>query len=519
MLRTECQWQALNVSELRAEVSIAAYIDGQSEESRMAHRRKVMVIGLDGLTLKMLRPLVAEGRLPTFARLMADGTSGILHSVGNMTTGPTWASFATGCLPQNHGIPHDFFHLSEGYRLRPTSGADCRRPPFWQLASDAGQRVVVLNVPMSYPVQPLNGAILAGIDAPSERAPGFAYPPDLLRTLRRQGIDYLIDCGLASYMQRGHLLAGRKAVQRETEGHTRAAEFLLAQADWDLFVTVYSLPDVWQHYGWGALPGSAGHGLVREGYTQMDEHLSRLLAHLPADGVVMLCSDHGFGPLTGTRDHLNRALAQWGFLRYAAGTSKRSLSRALLATTRRLVSFRRRQQVLAALPRVRRLVETRLRIGGIDWPHTQVYAALDHQELWVNVQGRQPAGCVAQAEVDAVCEQITAVLLEWRNEASGAPYVMRVERNPDAGRAAPDHLAPDLLLTWNPDAAPGGLHPLIIGDHTPDGAIIVAGGSVQSGGQVNASLCDVAPIALHALGLAQHAAMDGRVPPQLFYGA
>lgn len=486
----------------------------------MEHGRKVMVIGLDGLTLQMLLPLVAQGQLPTFARLLATGAHGVLQSVTNMTTGPTWASFATGCLPHRHGILHDFHHLADGYQLHPTKGADCRKPFFWQLASAAGRRALVLNVPMSYPVQPLNGVILAGIDAPSERAAGFAYPDSTYRALRRHGIEYMIDCGLASYMQQDQLAAGRQAVERETVERTRAAEYLLTPTAWDLLVVVYSLPDVWQHYYWGAPPGSAGYAQMSEGYHLMDQQVGRLLAHLPADGVAILCSDHGFGPLTGTRDHLNHWLAQQGFLRYLPSTrpARRRMGALLLSSVRRFVSFRRRQQLLASVPALRRFVETRLRIGGIDWPQTQVYAALDHLELWINRQGRQPEGCVTPAAYETVCTQVTAALLNWRDEQSGAPYLTRVERNPLAATGANGHLAPDLLLTWNPAVVPPRLHPLITGDHTPDGTLIVAGQGVRQGATIAALLCDVAPLALHALGIAPAVEMAGRVPAGLFEG-
>ena len=479
---------------------------------------KVMVIGLDGLTLKMLLPLVQEGHLPNLARLLATGAYGVLQSVTNMTTGPTWATFATGCLPHRHGIHHDFHHRASGYQLQATKGADCRKPFFWQVAGAAGRRAIVLNVPMSYPAQPFNGVMLAGIDAPSERAPGFAYPSTLYQELRHQGIDYLIDCGLASYMQRGQLAAGQRAVQRETEERTRAAEYLLAREGWDLFVVVYSLPDVWQHYYWGAPPGSAGYTQISEGYRLVDQQVGRLLAHLPSDGVVILCSDHGFGPLTGARDHLNRWLAAQGFLHYLPTThsTQRTISRWLLASIRRMVSFRRRQQLLASLPALRRLVETELRIGGIDWPRTQVYAALDHLELWINRQGRQAEGCVAPADDEAVCTRVTTALLNWRDEKNGVAYLTNVERNPAATLATADHLLPDLLLTWNPAVVAPNLHPLITGDHTADGALLVAGPGVKAGGQVAASLCDIAPIVLQALGIAPATDMDGRVPMGLF---
>src|SRR5690349_6377773 len=115
--------------------------------------RKVMVIGLDGLTLKIRLPLVAADQLPAFARLLRGGAYGELRSVSNMTTGPTWASFATGCGPERHGILHDFHHRPAGYTLRPTSGCYCRAPTFWQIADAAGRSTIVLNVPLCYPAR------------------------------------------------------------------------------------------------------------------------------------------------------------------------------------------------------------------------------------------------------------------------------------------------------------------------------------------------------------------------------
>ncbi|WP_129673963.1 alkaline phosphatase family protein [Candidatus Chloroploca sp. Khr17] len=485
-----------------------------------AIRRKVMVIGLDGLTLKLLLPLVAAGQLPTFARLLREGAHGVLRSVTNMTTGPTWASFATGCEPVRHAVLHDFHHRHDSYELLPTTGRDRRMPSFWEVASEAGRTAIVLNVPHSYPARPLRGVLLAGVDAPSELAPGFDYPPGSFRALRRSTGDYIIDCGLASYMQAGRLSEGVAAVERETEGRTRAAEYFLARLDWDLLVVVYSLPDVWQHYRWAALhaaPDRAGRELIYDGYRTMDRHLARLLRHLPPDGLAVICSDHGFGPLCGTRDQLNNWLASQGLLHYQSGAwrgTRAHLSRALLNAARRRVSFRLRQQALAALPPLRRTVETRLRVGGIDWAQTQAYAALDHQELWINVRGRQPTGCVDPDDYEQLCKQLAVALLEWCDE-QGRPYINAVHTQPYADAAADDYLPPDLLLEWNPAAAQPNLHPLISGDHDPEGALIIAGPGVRPQRLADRSLLDIAPLALYGLGVPIPGSIQGRIPEDL----
>lgn len=74
---------------------------------------RVMVIGLDGATLDLVRPWAESGYLPTFARLMKEGASGQLRSTTPPVTGPAWSSFATGKNPGKHGF-FDFTSRARG---------------------------------------------------------------------------------------------------------------------------------------------------------------------------------------------------------------------------------------------------------------------------------------------------------------------------------------------------------------------------------------------------------------------
>jgi len=55
----------------------------------------VVFIGLDGASLDIVDDLRADGALPTFDRLIRTGVSGPLQS---------WASIATGKIPEKHGV-------------------------------------------------------------------------------------------------------------------------------------------------------------------------------------------------------------------------------------------------------------------------------------------------------------------------------------------------------------------------------------------------------------------------------
>ena len=41
---------------------------------------RMIVVGLDGATFNLIKPWVAEGKLPTFARLLAEGAHAELRS-------------------------------------------------------------------------------------------------------------------------------------------------------------------------------------------------------------------------------------------------------------------------------------------------------------------------------------------------------------------------------------------------------------------------------------------------------
>src|SRR2546430_10454414 len=65
---------------------------------------KVLIIGLDGATWRVLEPWARDGRLPNLAVLMARGSWGPLRSTVPALTLPAWSSLATGRNPGGHGV-------------------------------------------------------------------------------------------------------------------------------------------------------------------------------------------------------------------------------------------------------------------------------------------------------------------------------------------------------------------------------------------------------------------------------
>ena len=67
---------------------------------------RVVLLCLDGASLDVISPAVAEGRLPNFGRLLDGGASMHVATTRPTQPEPVWASVMTGVWPSHHGV-HD----------------------------------------------------------------------------------------------------------------------------------------------------------------------------------------------------------------------------------------------------------------------------------------------------------------------------------------------------------------------------------------------------------------------------
>ncbi|MCP4165712.1 MAG: hypothetical protein GY759_07440 [Chloroflexi bacterium] len=146
---------------------------------------RVLLIGLDGATFDIIRPLVTEGRLPNLARMLEQGAAGELQSsMPPITPTPTptptptaWTSVFTGKNPGKHGI-YNFQDIdSATYATRPVRGDGHGEKSVWQLLGEAGKTSVAIDVPYTFPPKPLNGVMITGYGAPYRRH-GFHLPSE-----------------------------------------------------------------------------------------------------------------------------------------------------------------------------------------------------------------------------------------------------------------------------------------------------------------------------------------------------
>ena len=149
---------------------------------------KLLIVGIDGATFDLIHPWIQEGHLPNLGRLAENGVSSNLASTLPPVTSPAWPTFMTGCNPGKHGV-FDFIQPS-GSDFQLVNATRIKQPTLWQRLSDAGYRVGVLNVPVTYPPQPLNGFMVSGILSPKNDR--ISYPEDLFERHKGDLGDYRV---------------------------------------------------------------------------------------------------------------------------------------------------------------------------------------------------------------------------------------------------------------------------------------------------------------------------------------
>jgi predicted AlkP superfamily phosphohydrolase/phosphomutase len=505
----------------------------------------LLILGLDGATLDLAAPWAADGTLPHLASLMREGAWGRLASTVPPATFPGWTSFMTGVNPGRHGI-FDFTRRDGGaYRVRFVNATHRRAASVWRLMSDAGRRVCVLGLPGTYPPEPVNGCMVSGFDTPvTTRADAsFVYPNDLAPEVERLGGFPFADFQEFDIGPGWH----ERALASLLDGiskKTKLAEAMLERERWDCLMLLLGESDTVAHHFWAfhdpRSPRFDRAGARRLGdpvrtvYQALDGLVGKLRRRVPG-ATILVVSDHGFGGAGDTAIHLNRWLAEQGWLRWARSNPARGLAARLRRTAVRVIPerwqarcFRLAGGLLASR------VESAVRFGGIDWSSTRAFSEeLNYfPSIWLNVEGREEHGTLAARDYDGFCEEVRSALLAWRDPLRGTPVVRRVWRRAELYHGPCVGDAPDLVLDLEtpdgysylsvqsggpgptvevlPLGAPSGKLRGMSGSHRPDGLFALAGPAVGAGEVMGARIVDMAPTILSILDLPVPADWDGR---------
>ena len=506
---------------------------------------RALVIGLDGITLDLLGPWIEAGELPNLQRLMAQGASGKLRSTLPPISSSSWSSFATGVNPGKHGLVDFVYPGADSYKVSMINATSRQTRALWNWLNDAGYKVGLLGIPTTYPPEPVDGFMISGFLTPGPESE-WAYPPELKQEL----LDELGTFMLAPderYRSSRWLDRFLSDLTASVENRTQAALYLMRTKPWDLFTVVYWDTDMVQHETWRLLDpahprhdadeAAADREKILEFHRKVDADVGRLLAEAGPDTLVVVMSDHGFGPVHSFF-LTNNWLAGLGLLQFKQNpwtafkhilfsvgyTPLRMfrIAKALgMGKLRRRVRF---QQKAGILNRVF------LSFDDVDWSRTSAFSIGSFGQVYLNVAGVRPQGIVQPGrEVQELRDRIRREALALRDPRTHEPLVERVYSREEIYSGPYTERTPDLIVQprgWEYMAfghADFGSNKLVepiiglSGHHRPDGVLIIAGPGVQAGTSLDgANILDLAPTLLHAMGVAVPSELDGRVLSEAF---
>jgi predicted AlkP superfamily phosphohydrolase/phosphomutase len=515
--------------------------------------RPALVLGLDGATFSVLRPLAEAGRLPNLARLLAEGAHAPLASTTPAMTFPAWTSFWTGLVPGRHGLFDFTQRLPGAYALRFANAGDRDGASLARRVCAAGGSVLVLGLPATFPPEPVRGLLVAGWDAPVSAGSDAsrASDPALYRAIEaRVGAWMTPDLDEGAHGEAWHETAIDSLLRRiahKTRFALEALAQLRARGDApDLMCVVYSESDTVCHHYWrdhdarsprhDPNASAKRRGAVAAVYEALDAACGELRRAFGASAACFALSDHGAGGAACEVAHLGRRLAECGLLARTRSGARGDAARFARDLALRALPPRVRERVFRRLRDAAARVESAARFAGFDWAKSVAFTEDVNTQpgVWINLAGREAQGCVAASDYERVRDDVIAALADWKLPDSSAPVVARALRREDIYQGPHVGRAPDVVIElaqhegyglslvptpWGESSGRSvrrlGAHELaggkgrgMNGVHTPQGIWIQAGAGETRGALGPASIIDTAPTILRAMGLGFQA-LDG----------
>src|SRR5437773_8950457 len=181
---------------------LALPVFGQ-QQSTPKQKPRVIVVGVNGMELDIIRPLLLKGQMPNLSKVIEKGAYGKLRTVSAPNCPRVYTTVFTSTNPEEHGVTGC---IVGGITANTNM---LKEEPVWSMLSKSGITVGMANVPATFPVMPVNGYMISGmltrgkncedgvLCAPklSEVMGGDAvYPKSMQAELLKNVGDFYIDC-------------------------------------------------------------------------------------------------------------------------------------------------------------------------------------------------------------------------------------------------------------------------------------------------------------------------------------
>ncbi|MFC1514309.1 alkaline phosphatase family protein [Candidatus Omnitrophota bacterium] len=377
-------------------------------------RKKAFVIGLDSTPPKLFFEEFKD-QLPNFKKLIDGGIHCPMRSINPPITIPAWMSMCSGQDAGQMGVYGFRSRIGSSYTDFDisTSAKFAHVPKIWDIIAKLGKKSILVGIPPSYPVYPVNGCMVSGFICPDAKR-DFTYPAALKAEIEKLVGEYLFDVVFRTE-NRDVLL---ESAWQMTERRFKVIEHLIKTKPWDFFMFVEIGVDRIQHAFWKYYdtthhlyePDHKYKNVILDYYKLLDAKVGRILALLDQDTTVFIVSDHGAKAMKGSFC-LNEWFIDKGYL------------------------------VLNTYPgKVERFDKL-----DINWQKSKAWGWGGYYgRIFINKQGREAQGVVAESEYEALLDKIK-LELEAEKDQFGQAWDTKVYRPqelyPKAGGETADLMA------------------------------------------------------------------------------
>lgn len=466
---------------------------------------------------------------------------------------PAWVSFMTGMNPGKHGI-FGFLTRKPGTYEIDISGflhdmrwkssilykSRYKKHCIWSILNQHNKKVVILNVPLTYPPQKINGFMITGIFTPNVRKSTF--PSELYNELINKIGGYRIDIKEGYHRSREDDFL--KDLYYIIEKRGKATIYLMQKCDWDFFITVFTCIDRVQHYFWKYMDTCHPHYDPRESeqnrnailncYQKVDEIIAKILKRIDERTALIVMSDHGFGPCY-KNVNINKWLVDIGLMKLK---KKRRLfdcvreSLLKINLTKNMMhdwKIKFGVKIKKIMPQKRKTLRKATidpSYFDVDWLQTKAYSIDDGGRIYINLKGREPDGIIKHGEeYEELRNYIIKKISKLKDEERGKRIVDKIYKREEVYSGHYLDQAPDLINVLEDqgykDLVGIGFDQFVkmkeSGTHRSKGLFLIKGNNIKIREVIqNANIMDIAPTILHIMGIPIPSYMDGRVLEEVF---
>lgn len=483
--------------------------------------KKIMVIGLDGGTFTVIDRLIKKNKLPNIKRLIQNGVRSNLISTIQPSSEQAWPSLVTGVNNGKHGI-YGLLKLNNDYSFRLVNSLDIKGKTLWRILSEHGKKSIIINVPVTYPAEELNGLLVTGYLTPSKGSE-YTFPKNLKKEIKKEVPDYIIDIPQPKAALDDEKIMDNFLKQSFSaiELRYKLASYLLKNHDWDLFFLVFSTSDSVQHKFWSC-DNLKYKKVIEWVYIDIDKKIGKLIKNYDKD-YIFLVSDHGFTTLKA-KISLNTWLNKEGFLKFKNSSQKNKI------LIKKFLKFFKSQflignaQMLCKWPILNKFVSSLL-YNGIDWANTKAFA-VSSGNIRINLKGRESKGCVSIEDYEKTRNDLIDVLKILKDPLSKELVCKKIFKKEKVYKGPYLEDAPDIIVLFNDKykhhLIPENRNEVFLnlendGNHAMEGILIANGMDIKKGIKLNkAKIIDIAPTILYLLGIPIPKEMDGVMLKEIF---